>query len=245
MAVSQRTSNIVYATNSSILTGTDLSEPVPIILDPTDLFHVFDQIFGSSSSSSANWNLTTGSLLLYLTTYLDVASDTPTGVQATTYLRTLLATPLLLFQQTWFNPNLRPSPDQPASGLDSMFYVTADLARSAPRAFIPRWTAIFYTNVTLLVFLWCFGGMCIVFFIQRPPITPFELIDFMSKVVSNRENLSTAKLLAATSNGSADAIRDVLEDKRLFVGDFSIREVNRTGIDGRDDYATETENVIG
>lgn len=245
MAISERTSNIVYSTNSSILTGTDLSEPVPTTLNPKDLFLAFNLIFETSPNGIANLNLTTDSLLLYLNSYLDVAGKTPTGVQATGYLRALLAIPLLLFQQTWFNPSLQPSPDEPVSGLDKAFYVTADLAHSAPRAFIPRWTVIFYTLVNLSVFLWCVGGMCVTLFIQRPPITPFELIDFASKVVSNRENQSMSTMLANISNGDEDITRKTLEDKGLFVGDVGIRAVNENEVRGGEDRATGTERIIG
>ena len=62
--------------------------------------------------------------------------------------------------------------------------------------------------------------MYISLFVQTPSTTPFPVIDFASRVVSNGEDASFAKILASTSVGDTDVVREKLEDKVLFVRDL-------------------------
>jgi hypothetical protein len=218
MAVSQRKADVVYSrSNSSILSASKLSTPLSEAIIPSDLFDGLDKFFSTDNSPVQNPNSTTVVFLTFLSSYFQVASETTTGVMATSYLQALLVLPLLLFQANWFNPDLLPSPDYPATGLPTAFYASADLAKSGVRASIPRWSAILYAVTCVMAYFWCVGGMCIAMSVQTPPTTPFEMIDFASRVVSTPKKHSLSDLLAQTSIGKADLVREKLEEKALFV----------------------------
>lgn len=189
MTISKPTSDVVYSrSNASILSSSNLALPLSDqVIAPSDLFSALDKFFSTDTSSTfglPNPNTTNVSFLMFLCSYFITAGETLTGVEATAYLQSILAMPLLLFQANWLNPNLVAAPDHPAKGLPPALYVSANLAKSAVRAFIPRWTVIVYTVVSVSTYFWCIGGMCFALFVQGPPTTSFELIDFASRVVS-------------------------------------------------------------
>ena len=228
MAISRRTSDVVYSrANSSILSITGSSAPSPETIQPADLFVAFEDYFDlgtSSNSGPLDTNTTTAALMLFLSSYFVTASETPSGVLATSYLRSLLALPLLLFQASWFNLNLKSSPDQPATGLPSELYVSADLARFGTRAYIPPWTVILYIIISLSAYIWAVGGLVFSALVQWPPASPFELIDFVSRVITKSSNNSLATTLAEIADTKTDELREKLEDKTIFVGPVEIGE---------------------
>lgn len=223
MAISQRTADVVYSrTNSSILSTMNVSAPTTEIIAPSDFFLSFEAIFGvdnSNPASSENTNLFSANTILItvLQETFSITSKTPSEPELLSAFRGLLATPLLLFQPTWLNPNFNVSTDAFETALPPELYVDVDLSQSFKRLTIPKWTWIVYTVISLSIYVWCVAGMVVSLFVITPPTTAFEAIDFASRIVSNNEDNSFVKSLTELSIGSEDMTRRILQDKAVFV----------------------------
>lgn len=221
MGISNRSSDVVYSRqNFSILSVSSLSEPSPVAVAPSDLFVAIDQYF-PPTSGPVDSNLTDFEFISFLDSYFMLSADMATAPLVVTWVRALVTLPLLLFQLTGLNPNLSPSPYQPVPGFPPAFTNSAELAQRVVRAYIPSWTVFVYIFFTLLIYLWCIGGMYVGLLIPSPAQSGIEVIDFTSKVVVNPDK-SLENLLAETAGASTSVIQEKLEDEALFLRNVHI-----------------------
>lgn len=261
VAYSRRTSDIVYDryNSSVILSATNLSTPSAERITASDLFDGLEVMFGfdiSHGSQALDISSSNSELLMTLAATFSALSQMPypqasgisVGGQAYTYFVAILTMPVLLFQPTWVNPYYNITPLEPEAGLPPDLYISVDLSKQIVRAIIPKWTVIVYLIVSLAVYFWCIGGMFLSSFIQTPPSTPFELIDFSSRVVSNHDETSLSQLLAETWSGNSDTIREKLEGSGLYLRNVGFSESD----EGLDDsrrrakigFTSETKGMI-
>jgi len=219
MAISQRTADVVYSrSNRSILSTTNVSAPTTEIIAPSDFFLAFETIFGLDSSyPETQYDIDPFSANVILIDVLEVSfsrsTEDPSGAVALSLFRGILATPLLLFQPTYLNPNLNFSSEALPIGLAPELYVAVDLSQSFQRLIIPKWAWIVYVTISGSIYLCCVGGMVAALFVKTPPTTPFEVVDFASRVVSHDEERAFAEL----STGREDTTRRKLQDKAVLV----------------------------
>ena len=107
------------------------------------------------------------------------------------------------------------------------------LSQSFQRLLIPKWTWIVYVAISGSIYLWCVGGMLGALFIKTPPKTPFEVIDFASRVVANDEEHGFADVREELSIGREGTTRRKLQDKAILV--------SRDDLSDRDGEWTESE----
>lgn len=228
MAISQRTADVVYSrTNRSILSTTNVSAPTAEIITPSDFFLSFETILGPDSSDpNSQYPLDPFAANTILVDVLQndfaITSEDPSGSAALALFRGILAAPLVLFQPTWINPNFNSSSDEPQLGLPPELYVAVDLSQSFQRLTIPLWTWIVYVVVSLSIYVWCVGGLVISLFIRTPPTTPYDMIDFASRV---DEEKSIAKFKADLSAGRRGTPRRKLQDTAIRIS----REISEDG----------------
>lgn len=140
------------------------------------------------------------------------------GGQAYIWFVGILTMPILLFQPNWLNPQLLNStPTAIENSLPPDLYISVDLSTQTVRAIIPQWTVFLYLIVTLAAYFWCVGGMLLALFVQTPPSTPFQLVDFASRVVANDNDTSVSHLLGETWGGTSGIIRQKLEGTSLYL----------------------------
>ena len=239
MAISHCTADVVYSrTNRSFLSTTNVSAPTTQIIAPSDFFLAFETIFGFDSSyPETQYDIDPFSANDVLIDAINVefsrSSHDPSGAVALSLFRGLLATPLLLFQPTYLNPNLNLSSEAPPKGLPPELYVTVALSQSFQWLTIPKWTWIVYVTISGSIYLWCAGGIAGALFIKTPPKTPFEVIDFASRVVSNDEEHGFADMREELSIGKEGTTRRKLQDKAILV--------TRDGLSEGDRERTESE----
>ena len=159
MAISHCTADVVYSrTNRSILSTTNVSAPTTQIIAPSDFFLAFETIFGFDSSyPETQYDIDPFSANDVLIDAINVefsrSSHDTSGAVALSLFRGLLATPLLLFQPTYLNPNLNLSSEAPPKGLPPELYVTVALSQSFQRLTIPKWTWIVYVTISGSIYL--------------------------------------------------------------------------------------------
>jgi hypothetical protein len=224
--------------NSSILSVTNLTTPSVQNIAPTDLFSGLESVLGgdiSTSTSELNPDSANSGLVdLLAADFADLTnvphqdgalgSATLPSADAYPLFWAILTLPPLLFQANWLNP-------YPVA-TSQLEPVSVDILDAMIRAVIPQWTFILYLIASLAVYFWCVGGMCFALHVQGAPSTPFEVIDFASRIASNRGNNSLSKLLEETCDGNTNTIREKLEDKNLFlrnVGSSENGEEGKTG----------------
>lgn len=223
LAISQRTADVVYSrTTRSILSTSNISSPTTEIIAPSDFFLSFETIFGLDSSyPESQYDIDPFSANAVLIDVLEQSfsrsSEDPSGAVALSLFRGILATPLVLFQPTYLNPNFNFSSDAPPIGLPPELYVAVDLSESFQRLMIPKWTWIVYAAISLSIYLWCVGGMVGAIFVKVPPKTPFEVIDFASRIVSPDEENAFANKQAELSIGRSSTTRRKLQDTAVVV----------------------------
>src|SRR5271170_1984680 len=146
-AFSRRTPNTFYSrTNGSLLAVANVSDPLQLKIQPTDLLFVLDRFFGDAPLAP-NQTSTTLSLLNYvwvlvrrLQTFTEISGGD-------VFLRSLLTVPLLWFQPNFLGGNISTTPipsDIPRAGLPSELYTTAHWEKSNARVVISLWTVIVF-----------------------------------------------------------------------------------------------------
>ena len=216
MSVEQRTVTTVYSrSNDSILYVTNMSESLIEQIEPLDLLSAFDFILANATALDVDGENLYASFFRYLWSWFNLDNEEMDDVQATVRLQSLLAQCLLMYQVG------------AVSGIDipPSFHVSADFARESQRAIIPKWTVILYTIISGSIYLFAIGSMFIAMFVQGPSTTPFDSLDFASRVVSNPDT-TLRNLMSELSNGDIDRDRQRLEDKGLFIGDVKFCNVS-------------------
>jgi hypothetical protein len=192
IAFSQRAADVVYSrTGQTITAFSNLSDPTPEIIAPSDLFLGFEGFFGpdytTTGSLAGNSSATGNFLYNYIDTLTDYNSNdsalTPAVID-TKILGGLVSLPILMFGPTG---GLGPNPDvdltQPEVDLAPDLYFLVDLSQSKVIAVIPKWVVIVYLVMSASVYVFCVGAIFLSFQADRPPVSSFEMIDFASKAV--------------------------------------------------------------
>ena len=229
IAFSLRNSDVLYnLSTSSIQSITNLTNPSVETIAPTDLFSGLEIFFGGDISTTTELNPDSVNVaLLELLAqgfvgaatlpkqYGPLASETLPSGEAYPMFWAILTLPLLLFQTNFFAPNVAAT--QPEPNYPSELYVSVEILDATVRAVIPQWTFILYLIASSTVYFWCVGGMYFALYVQGPPFTPFEIIDFASRIVSNHGNNSISKFLDETWDGNTNSICRKLQDKNMFL----------------------------
>lgn len=183
---------MVYSRTSLDITAfSNLSDPTPEIIAPSDLFHVFNNIFGPDYTSTGNLANGSSPIGYVLYNYINVFTDPPLNESRSineTDLRTLgglVTLPILMSQAT---SGLGTDPDVdlsiPQVGLASNLYFAVDLSQSRLIAVIPKWVVIIYLAVSATIYVCCVVAMFLSFHADQPLVSSFEVLDLASKVVS-------------------------------------------------------------
>ena len=225
---SRRTADVAYDryNSSLILSATNLSNPSAQNITASDLFDALEMVFFgfdiAEPSQVPDLSSSNAQLLMTLATSISASSQIPytpgipQGGQAYIYFVGILTMPILLFQPNWLSPQLlNDTPTAIENSLPPDLYISVDLSTQTVRAIISQWTVFVYLIVTLAVYFWCLGGMLLASFVQTPPSTPFQLVDFASRVVANDNDMSVSHLLGETWRGSSGIIRQKLESTSL------------------------------
>jgi hypothetical protein len=191
MAFSRRAADMVYSRASQEITAfSNLSDPTPDIIAPSDLFHAFDNIFGpdyTSTGTLANGSSPIGYVLYdYIDFYTDPSLNESRSINQTDLgLGGLVSLPILMSQAT---SGLSPDPDVdlsiPQLGLASNLYFSVDMSQSKLIAVIPKWVVIIYLSVSATVYLCCVVAMFLSLQGDQPPVSSFEVLDLASKAVA-------------------------------------------------------------
>jgi len=130
-------------------------------------------------------------------------------------ISSILTAPLLFFQQNYINPNSTShSSFVPIPGLASDLYASVDLATEIIVGVIPRWTAIVYTIILMAILLSCVTGVIASSLFDGPNVSSFPVIDFVSRVLTNRES-SLANALTNLTDGGDNDVRVMLAKEKL------------------------------
>lgn len=192
IAFSQRTADVVYSRTSQAITAfSNLSDPTPEIIAPSDLFLGFEAFFGPDYTSTGNLAGNSSATGNFLYNYIDALTDynpndtalTPDEID-TKVLGGLVSLPILMFEPT---SGLCPNPDvdltQPEVDLAPDLYFLLDLSESKVIAVIPKWVVLVYLVMSASVYVFCVGAIFLSFQADRPPVSSFEMIDFASKAL--------------------------------------------------------------
>jgi hypothetical protein len=105
MTVTKRHGSTVFdRVNFTVLDVTELSDPIPVMYEPEDLFALYQFIFNVNLNSSEFETSTPFSLLLTVSSFLQGTGDGPIDyLKATTQtrLREFLATPVIIYSDAW------------------------------------------------------------------------------------------------------------------------------------------------
>ena len=215
LALQNATADTYYSReNSTILQIQNLStDNPPYAFTTTDYLRTISRIF------HLDIDPTTGKLNPNFTsTQLFVHADMPFADPYSAFQNALL-TPFLMFQASSFLNSW--SIDNSAgelSDIPSQLYTTADLVKTVPRGIIAPWTVFVFLALGCLVYCICIGCLLWSMTIQGPPTTRFQLLDFASRIVSNRTPSSLGDLLATTANGDNKYMRSRLMDEHVYLG---------------------------
>jgi len=135
-----------------------------------------------------------------------------------TFLRSILAFPVTV-PRDWFSANGRYNNTTPIPNLPSNLYVAVSLAKSQLRLFISPWTVICYMSMRLGIVAWC--TMCLIWAmgIRGPPISPFPLINFGSRVTSGARGTRSPARIFAEIAGTALSCKKVPDEDRFVATD--------------------------
>lgn len=100
----------------------------------------------------------------------------------------LFISPILIFQDNGNNPNLDSNIDLSEMDEPPDLRISVDLSESKMIAVIPEWVVIVYLVMSMAVYSCYIGAMFLSFWVQAPQISSFEMINFASKIVSNKRN---------------------------------------------------------
>jgi hypothetical protein len=192
IAFSQRAADVVYSRTSQAITAfSNLSDPTPEIITPSDLFLGFEAIFGPDYTTTGNLAGNSSAAGNFLYNYIDTITNynsnesslTPADID-TKVVGGLVSLPILMFEPV---SGLGPNPDvdltQPEVDLAPDLYFLVDLSESKVVAVIPKWVVIVYLVMSASVYVFCVGAIFMSFQADRPPVSSFEMIDFASKAI--------------------------------------------------------------
>jgi hypothetical protein len=209
---------VIYSlANSSAISASNLSAPIPQFINSTALLWGLFCIFGPDNSSTfvLDESSTIGYLVEQLASGLRASGSPPIVRQ--NFFAGILTIPLLFFQQNMINQNLfSVNSSIPIDDFPSGFDASVDLSESVVVGVIPHWTVIFYTALSSAIFLLCITGICLASLVQGPGISSFPLVDFASRILMNREN-ALAKVLARLREGRDGDVRRLLADKSFIL----------------------------
>jgi hypothetical protein len=234
MAALQRTCDVVYSrANESILSITNTSLPWLSGITTNDIFAGLEAIFGTDVSQNASTHDVRAANFLILQEYWILfvnPGQQPNGNNAQSIFRALLAIPLIIFNDNYLNPYRIEIAGLIDLNLPLEYYVSVELVQTIPRLVIPRWTVVLYMVASLSIYLWCVGGMFYSLFVVRPPTTPFDVLDFVSRVVLNKEEHSLVGMLSQLPFRNAKALREHFQKEALFVREVEAVSPGSNGV---------------
>jgi hypothetical protein len=174
-----------------LIAFSNMSDPNPEIIAPSDLFLAFDYMFGPDYTSTGNLSDGNSAIGYVLYNYIDIFTD-PSLNESRSINHTeiftlggLVALPMLMSQPT---SGLGPTPDVdlsiPQVGLASDLYLSVDLSQSNLIAVIPKWVVIVYLIMSATVYVCCVVAMFLSLQRPQPSVSSFEVLDLASKAVS-------------------------------------------------------------
>jgi hypothetical protein len=183
---------VVYSRTSQDITAfSNLSDPTPDIIAPSDLFHAFDNILGpdyTSTGSLTDGNSSIGYVLYnYINLFTDPAVNESRSINQTDLgtLGGLVSLPILMSQAT---SGLSSDPDVdlsiPQLGLASNLYFSVDLSQSKLIAAIPKWVVFIYLAVSATVYVCCVVAMFLGLQGDQLPVSSFEVLNLATKTVA-------------------------------------------------------------
>jgi hypothetical protein len=221
MSVSQLKADVIYSLeNSSVISASNLSNPRPQFINASEFLSTFYGIFGPDNTSTIilGTSTTCNQLQWQLASALSSASSPP--IVRRNYFAGILTIPLLFFQRNFFNQNIfSPNNSAPVQGLPDELYAFVDLSEAVVVGVIPHWTVIVYTTLSSAIFILCIIGICLASLVHGPAISSFPLVDFVSRILTNREN-SLANILVKLREGKDDDVQLLLADKGLILKYF-------------------------
>lgn len=223
-----READVTYSLfNFSVCDATNLSPAVPQNITPADYLYSYTQLLGEPYKPGVPTDPnSTFSNFIETMAYTVAApfgaepNDNVDFLASESTLRTFLVIPLLISQRGNF-----PLPP-------GLFNVSVELAQGYDLLSVPPWSVIVYFSVASLVFLWCIGGIITALFIDSPPASSFDVVDFATGVTANTSDRSFVQVFASLPLGNDSDIRKGLKDKSVFVRDISVFESEGDGIHG-------------
>jgi hypothetical protein len=213
IAISDRKADVLYShSNGSLLTISRVSKAAPRLVQPDDIFKVFEKFFTVPTNGSL---ITAEDLVSW--TWMNVngyltESDLD-GAQ--TFLRALLTFPHIWFQGNG-NPNTTVT-NTPRNTTDSKsnLNVSVRFVQAQNLVIVATWTAVFFVLVGSSIYIWCFAWLCWGLSLVGPETDSFPLVAFGSKLSAGRtQDMSLAKDLAPLA-GTADV--RTINGKRIYL----------------------------
>ena len=174
-------------------------------------------MFGQDNSSGIRIDPESSNAQLVMAVAEGVTPGNFSEVFRLSTLASLLATPLFIFNRNYLSFFTPTDLNAPVPDLPEVFYVSVDLSEAIVVGVIPQWTVVLYAILSSIIFFLCVTGISLASFIKGPRISSFPIIDFSSRVVTNRGESSVADELRKLSSGLDDDIQSELGDKSLFL----------------------------
>ena len=214
IAISDRKADVLYShSNGSLLTISGVSKAAPRLVQPDDIFKVFEKFFTMPTNDSLS---TAEDLVSW--TWMNVNGYLTKGDldRAQTFLRALLTFPHIWFQDNG-NPNTTVPTPLNTTDSESPSNLTVKVTFVQPQnlVIIAKWTAVLFILVGSCTYIWCFAWLCWGLSLVGPEIDSFPLMAFGSKLSAGRmQDMSLAKDLAPLA-GTADV--RTINGKRIYL----------------------------
>lgn len=228
-----------FKRNTTLFNLENFSKPVPIAVDPSDLFFALNRFF-YDPPLAPNQTSSTLNAIEYLNSFiLGVLANTSSGaLGAKEWLREMLTMLLILFQANndpttgSITPRTSPKPNLPSN-----MYVTMETSRIDRRIIIPLWIALVYSIIVGVLCVLC--SVCLIWGLNKPlpNISSFPIVDFVARVSSGGVQ-ETSLVNVFSTVAATTEVRKHLEDVQLHLGEISVE-----GSDGESD--NEKAKLIG
>lgn len=224
-----RTATVHYSrSNSSIISIEDLSDAQPRVIEPHDLFHVYNISF--RPSGGFNEFTAGGQFISYLHNVLSFAETSQQGyARALSSLQGLTALPLFYFQPNYLNVNLLSSSDTPTRGLPASLYARASFSEPSYRLVVGNTSLYIYTAFGAFVIVFCTAALVLGSLNTTaggiPEIGAWPVIDLAVNCSdmgtdSGRDNTLPQQLQACRGSKGNQLLRR-LRDIRVFTASWS------------------------
>ena len=189
MTAHRRTADVRFSRyNYSTVSIDNLSPGIAVQIPASSLLQVFNTTFSGNALGFSS-NTPGQQFIFYLSNYLTFATASTSGnLEASTYLRNLLALPLYYFQPTYLSnasfaiteSNL----DEPNPAVPRDLYTTAAFADPSYRVLVARWSVWVYTIWGAVTIAFCLGVLVLGSLPQTagkaPESTLWPVVDFVT-----------------------------------------------------------------